>query len=109
MLRGTKHRVALDGKVLITRGRSDGRLVVFVPEVKDAQPVGITLMHVQLVDDITADALRAVLQAYENRFVAIRDAVLETESTFDEERLLTLPLDDLLVKPPVILADGWRD
>ncbi len=108
VLRGTKHRVAIEGQVLITRGRSDGRLVALVPEIKDAQPVGITLLHLQLVDEISADALRTVLQSYENRFVAIRDAVLETESSFDEALLQTVPLDDLLVKPAVNIADGWR-
>ena len=33
-LRGTKHRVASEREVLVARGRSDGRTVIFVPEVK---------------------------------------------------------------------------
>ncbi|MEM7096341.1 MAG: SIS domain-containing protein [Actinomycetota bacterium] len=108
VLRGTKHRVAIEGQVLVTRGLRDGRLIVLVPEVKDAQPVGITLLHLQLVDELTIDQTRAVLQSYQNRFVAIRDAVLETEAAFDEQVLAEVPIDDLLVRPPVLLAERWR-
>ena len=108
VLRGTKHRVATEGRVLITRGRRDGRLIALIPEVKDAQAVGITLLHLQLVDELSTDDLRTVLQSYENRFVAIRDAVLETEAALDEARLATIPLDELLVEPPVQIADRWR-
>lgn len=108
ILRGTKHRVAVEGDVLVTKGRSDGRLIVLVPEVKDAQPVGITLLHLTLVDDLDVDSLRAVLQAYRNRYVAIRDAVLETEPSFDESRLMSIDLSELLTTPAVVLADRWR-
>jgi len=108
VLRGTKHRVAIDGKVLVTRGRRDNRLIVLVPEVKDTQPVGITVLHVTLAESLGVDALRTVLQTYRNRFTELRDAVLETEPGFDEARLEQLPLDALLIDPPVVLADQWR-
>ena len=108
VLRGTKHRVATEGRVLVTRGRRDGRLIVLVPEVKDAQSVGITLLHLGLVEDLELDALRTVLQTYDNRYVAIRDAVLETEAGFDESLLSQIDLADLLVDPPVLLADRFR-
>ena len=35
VLRGTKHRVATEREVTVAAGRSDGRTVVIVPEVKD--------------------------------------------------------------------------
>jgi len=107
-LRGTKHRVAIDRQVLITRGRRDQRLIAFVPEVKDAQTVGITLLYVKLAESLELDRVRAVLQAYRNRFDEIRDAVLETEPSFDEAALTTMPLDELLTRPPVLIADRWR-
>lgn len=107
-LRGTKHRLAIEGKVLVTRGRRDQRLIALVPEVKDAQPVGITLLHLTLADGLDLDKLRSVLHSYGNRFVAIRDAVLETETGFDEDLLTTVPLADLLVEPPALIADRWR-
>jgi len=52
--------------------------------------------------------VRAVLQAYRGRYGQIRDAVLETEPSFDEALLTTIPLDDLLVRPAVLIADHWR-
>ena len=79
-----------------------------MPEVKDAQPVGITILHLGLVDELDLDGLRTVLQSYDNRYVAIRDAVLETEPSFDESRLTQLDLADLLVEPPVLIADRFR-
>ena len=34
-LQGTKRRVAMERELLVARGRSDGRTVLLVPEVKD--------------------------------------------------------------------------
>ena len=52
--------------------------------------------------------VRAVLQAYRSRYEQIRDAVLETEVSFDEVPLTSIPLDELLVHPVVLIADRWR-
>ena len=38
----------------------------------------------------------------------LRDAVLETEPTFREDLLATVPVDDLLTEPINQLADRWR-
>ena len=108
VLRGTKHRVATEREVLVTRGRRDQRLIALVPEVKDTQTVGITLLYLKLADDLELTRLKAVLQAYRRRYDQIRDAVLETESTFDELALTSIPLDDLLIRPAVLVADHWR-
>jgi len=108
VLRGTKHRVATERQVLITRGRRDQRLIAFVPEVKDAQTVGITLLYIKLADSLELNLVRAVLQAYRSRYEQIRDAVLETEVSFDEVPLTSIPLDELLVHPVVLIADRWR-
>src|SRR5207248_3885303 len=48
-LRGTKHRVATQREVTVARGRSDGRTVVIVPEVKGNETVGVTLLHARFV------------------------------------------------------------
>ena len=109
VLRGTKHRVATDRRVLVTRGRRDQRLIAFVPEVKDKQTVGITLLYLRLVDQLEIERLKAVLKAYRGRYDELHDAVLETEPTFDESLLATIPLDQLLVLPAGELADRWRD
>ena len=49
-LRGTKHRVASERELLVARGRRDGRPIVIVPEVKDGEATGITLLHVRFAD-----------------------------------------------------------
>jgi len=108
VLRGTKHRVASDGQVLVTRGRRDDRLIAFVPEVKDTQTIGITLLYIKLHESLDLPLVRAVLKAYRGRYDEIRDAVLETESSFDEVPLLTIRLDELLTRPSVMVADRWR-
>ena len=43
----------------VTRGRSDGRTVVIVPEVKGVQTVGLTLLHLDLKDRVPADVAHA--------------------------------------------------
>ena len=107
-LRGTKHQVALERRVFVARGRSDGRTVVFVPELKDNVTTGLTLLQVKLAEGLSAAAARGVLQGYRNRYSAVRDAVLETEPTFREDLLASQPVIDLLTLPINDLADRWR-
>jgi glucosamine--fructose-6-phosphate aminotransferase (isomerizing) len=108
VLRGTKHTVAVERQVFVTRGRVDGRTVVIVPETKDDKATGITLLHVRFEDRLPVAAARGALQGYRNRWSALRDAVLETEPTFREDRLAEVPAVDLLVEPIRELADRWR-
>jgi glucosamine--fructose-6-phosphate aminotransferase (isomerizing) len=107
-LRGTKHLVAAERKVLVARGRSDGRLVVIVPEVKDGQTTGITLLHVRFAPRLPVATLRTALTGYRGRFGALEDAVTETEPTFREDLLESVPVADLLIEPVSALADRWR-
>ncbi len=109
VLRGTKHTVAVERQVFVTRGRKDGRTIVIVPELKDGQVTGITLLHVRFADRLSPGTARSVLEGYRNRFSALRDAVTETELSFREDRLAEVPVDDLLVLPIRDLADRWRE
>jgi len=108
VLRGTKHTVAVERQVFVTRGREDGRTVVIVPETKDDRATGLTLLHVRFHDHLAVAAARGALQGYRNRWSALRDAVLETEPTFREDLLTQVPAADLLVEPIRELADRWR-
>jgi glucosamine--fructose-6-phosphate aminotransferase (isomerizing) len=107
-LRGTKNRVAAERRLLVAQGRSDGRSIVIVPEVKDRQTTGLTLLHVHFVDHPPLAAVRGALQGYRNRYSALRDAVLETEPTFREDLLSDLPVVRLLAESIYELADHWR-
>ncbi len=107
-LRGTKHRVAVDRDVLVTRGARDDRIIVLVPEVKDRETVGITLLHVVLRGRLAPDVLRGVLQGYGNRYAAVRDAVCETEPDLRDDLLAEVPVVDLLTDPVPEIADRLR-
>jgi glutamine---fructose-6-phosphate transaminase (isomerizing) len=107
-LRGTKHRVANEREVLVAKGRRDGRPIVIVPEVKDGETTGITLLHVRFADRLPVATARGVLQGYRNRYAVLRDAVQETEPTFREDLLADIPVDVLLTEPINQLADRWR-
>ncbi len=105
---GTKHRVATQREVTVARGRRDGRTMVIVPEVKDNVTVGLTLLHARFAAHVPAEVARTVLQGYQGRYGALRDAVTETMPTFDDTRLATFDLVDLLTEPVYVLADRWR-
>jgi glucosamine--fructose-6-phosphate aminotransferase (isomerizing) len=107
-LRGTKHQVARSREVTVFRGAQDGRTGMMVPEVKDAQVIGLTLLHARFVPRLEADAMRALLRAYRGRYSALADAVTETEPTFDDARLGHLDVVDLLTEPVAALAASWR-
>ena len=61
VLRGTKHTVALERQVFVTRGREDGRTVVIVPETKDDRATGLTLLHVRFHEHLSVAAARGAL------------------------------------------------
>jgi glutamine---fructose-6-phosphate transaminase (isomerizing) len=108
-LLGTKHRAAEEREVTVAKGRSDGRTVILVPETKDAQVTGMTLLHVEFHPVLPPALVRQVLAGYRNRYAALADAVTETEPAFDDERLGSVGLVDLLTEPVYVLADRWRD
>jgi len=107
-LRGTKHRVATEREVTVAVGRSDGRTLVLVPEVKGAQCTGITLLHVRICPELAPNRMRSVLEAYRGRYAALKDAVTETEPTFRDDLLGVIAPTELLTAPVNVLADRWR-
>ena len=107
-LLGTKRRVASEKQVLVARGRSDGRTVILVPEVKGGTCTGITLLHVRFHDRLPAPIMRGVLQGYDRRYDRLVDWVTETEGSFRDDLLADLPVSDLLILPITDAADHWR-
>lgn len=107
-LRGTKHLVAREHELMVAKGRGDGRTVLIVPETKDSQTTGLTLLHLKLVDRLPAAVARGVLSGYRRRYQALRDAVTETEDVFRDDLLAEQPTLDLLCQPILDLADRWR-
>ena len=107
-LRGTKRLVAVEHTVLVAKGRNDGRTVVIVPEIKDGEPTGLSLLHVRLRSDLALPALRSVLQGYRNRYAAIKHAVTETEPVFRDDLLTDVPVIELMTEPVNLLAEHWR-
>ncbi len=107
-LRGSKHLVATERQVRATRGRSDGRTIVLVPEVENRRTIGITLLHVRFQPSLTPEVAQRVLEGYRNRFAALHDEVTETEPDFHPDRLGDISTEDLLLEPVTELADRWR-
>jgi glucosamine--fructose-6-phosphate aminotransferase (isomerizing) len=107
-LRGTKALVAREQELMVAVGRSDGRLVVIVPEAKDGVTTGLVLLHVSLPEHLPAATARAVLQGYRRRYQALKDAVTETEDVFRDDLLASQSVADLLTVPILDLADRWR-
>ncbi|MDA0371559.1 MAG: SIS domain-containing protein [Actinobacteria bacterium] len=105
---GTKRRVASEREVLVARGRSDGRTVIFVPEVKAGSTVGLVVLHVRFHDRLPASVARAVLQGYDRRYERLVDWVTETEGAMRDDVLETVSVADLLIRPMSEIADLWR-
>ncbi|MFM8946016.1 MAG: glucosamine-6-phosphate synthase, partial [Actinomycetota bacterium] len=108
VLIGTKRRVANEQEVLVARGRSDGRTVIFVPEVKAGSTVGILLLHVKFHEFRPANVMRGVLQGYDRRYERLVDWVSETEGELRDDLLASIPVADLLIQPISEVADRWR-
>ena len=108
ILRGTKHRVAMEREVTVAVGRSDGRMVVIVPEVRGNECTGLTLLHCRFAERLPAARARSVLEQYRTRLSALTDAVTETEPTFRDDLLGEIPMIELLTSPVYVLAERWR-
>lgn len=107
-LRGTKALVAREQELMVARGRSDGRLVVILPETKDGVTTGLQLLHVNLAERLPAATARSVMRGYRRRYQALKDAVTETEDVFRDDLLAEHSVADLLTVPILDLADRWR-
>ena len=81
---------------------------MLIPEVKDRQTTGLTLLHVGFKPSLSPEAAQRVLEGYRNRFAALRDEVTETEPDFRLDRLGDITTEALLLEPVAELADRWR-
>ena len=106
-LRGTKHRVATEREVTVGRGRADDRTLIFVPEVKGAQTIGITLLHVRFLDRLAADGppgARGIPRPLPgHRRPGDGDRARHARRRARPDRLV-----ELLTEPVVRLADHWK-
>jgi glucosamine--fructose-6-phosphate aminotransferase (isomerizing) len=106
-LRGTKHRAVDKREVTVFRGLHDGRTGVMVPEVKDGQVTGITLLHARFVPLLDPATAKTVLDSYQGRYRALVDAVTEGRPQFSDALLGEVPVIDLLTEPVAVLAQHW--
>jgi glutamine---fructose-6-phosphate transaminase (isomerizing) len=106
-LRGTKHRAADKREVTVFRGLHDGRTGVMVPEVKDGQVTGITLLHARFVPLLDPATAKSLLGSYQGRYRALVDAVTESRPQFDDALLGQVPVIELLTEPVAVLAQHW--
>ncbi len=106
ILRGNKHRVAVERMPLVTVG-SDKRTVLIIAEVKDGNTTGLTLCHVNLVDELGVSTARSVMQGYRNRYRQLVDVVTEREPSFRDDLLADVPTVELLTAPISDVASRW--
>ena len=107
-LRGTKRQVSRERRVLLTRGLRDGRLILLVPEICGGEVVGVVLLHVEMCERLDPAGAVDVLRRYRGRLSRLREAVTETEASFDEALLAEVPTEDLLLADVATVAARWR-
>lgn len=107
LLKGTKHAVASGGRLLAARGQTDGRVFIGVPEWREGEVAGLSLVHVRFRERAPAAELRRLLSDYRERYDGLRDHVLRKVPAFDDRLLAELPVEDLLIDPVAQLAERW--
>ena len=80
---------------------------ILIPEIKRSHCVGITILHIEINDNLDLSARKNILEGYKQKLFAIRDSVTETEETFDELKLLDTDIMELLTEPVAILSQLW--
>ncbi|MXX75721.1 MAG: SIS domain-containing protein [Holophagales bacterium] len=108
LLQGTKYAVAVEGRLMAARGRTDGRVFIVVPEFTAGEVTALVLIHVRFEERADAPAMRRLLSDYRERYDGLRDHVLRKAPDFDDRLLAELPVEDLLIDPVAQLAERWR-
>ena len=108
LLQGTKYAVAVEGRLMAARGRTDGRVFIGVPEFSGGEVSALNLIHVRFRERAPAPELRRLLSGYRERYSGLRDQVLKKAPEFDDALLAELPVEDLLIDPVSQLAERWR-
>jgi len=108
LLKGTKYAVAVEGRLLAARGRTDGRVFIGLPEWNGGEVSALNLIHVRFRERAPAPELRRLLSGYRERYDGLRDQVLKRAADFDDRLLAELPVEDLLIDPVAQLAERWH-
>ena len=108
LLKGTKYAVAVEGRLLAARGRTDGRVFIGLPEWNGGEVSALNLIHVRFRERAPAPELRRLLSGYRERYAGLRDQVLKKAPDFDDRLLAELPVEDLLIDPVAQLAERWQ-
>ncbi|HEX9338591.1 MAG TPA: SIS domain-containing protein, partial [Pseudonocardiaceae bacterium] len=96
---GTKRLAADTGTVRLERGQSDGRLVLVIPEQSGSRIAGISLLHVELAERTTPDALMSALDHQGTRLPELRAAITELDRPFSPAELAELGPAMVLLDP----------
>jgi glutamine---fructose-6-phosphate transaminase (isomerizing) len=104
-LMGSKRRVAELRTARLLRGRSDGRVVLVVPEQDYSRISHLCVVHVELHERCEPNDLVAAMDAVGDRMAEIVAAVTETVPSFEPARLREFPVEDVLLAPVEWLAE----
>ena len=104
-LMGSKRRVAELRTARLLRGRSDGRVVLVVPEQDGNRISHLGVVHVELHERCEPADLVAAMDAVGDRMAEIVAAVTETVPSFEPARLGEFPAEDVLLAPVELLAE----
>ena len=104
-LMGSKRRVAELRTARLLRGRSDGRVVLVVPEQDGNRLSHLCVVHVELQERCEPADLVAAMDAVGDRMAEIVAAVTETVPSFEPARLREFPAEDVLLAPVELLAE----
>jgi len=104
-LMGSKRRVAQLHTARLLRGRSDGRVVLVVPEQDCNRLSHLCVVHVELHERCAPRDLVAAMDSAGDRMAEIVAAVTETVPSFEPARLGELPAEDVLLAPVEWLAE----
>ena len=104
-LMGSKRRVAELRTARLLRGRSDGRVVLVVPEQDCGRLSHLCVVHVELHERCEPHDLVAAMDSVGDRMAEIIAAVTETVPSFEPAQLREFPAEDVLLAPVELLAE----
>ena len=89
-LRGSKHLVASEQNVMITKGRNDDRTIILSTRSERSADRWTGIASCPSEKYVDEQVAKQILEGYQNRYAKLYDYVTETEPTFRSDLLSTI-------------------
>ena len=97
---GSKYLIALERRLFIGVGSSDGKKLMMFPLLQDGKLTGLMLLHVRFREEVAIETRLAAVRHYRNRYERLVGFVTELNQPWSDDLLQRIPVAMLFEGSP---------